>query len=140
MPWTVLTCMQLRMPVHEQEQNSGGLHDLLRVFVACAGEHIILLGEEHLPLVLQRLSKEHHFRAKVKGILVESGAPDALYQSPADKSPLAAYVLYKDSSYQWNPNGTGISSLNIDIPIFYLEDSLTASAHSSALQNSQQVG
>ena len=107
--------------------------------MARAGEHIVFLREEHLPLVLQRLSKEHRFRAKVKGILVESGTPDVMYQSPADKSPLAEYALYKDSSYPWNPNGTGISRLDIGVPIFYMEGSLAASAHSSAFQNSQQV-
>ena len=90
--------------------------------------------------MLQRLGKEKHLRSRVKGILVSSGAADAPMQSPADKFPLAAHAPYKDSSYPWNPNGTGISNLDIDIPIFHLEDSRSASAKSSALQNSQQVG
>ena len=108
--------------------------------MTCAGEHIILLGEEHLPLVLQQLNKERHLRSRVKGILVGSGSADAPVQSPADIFPLAAYAPYKDSSYAWNPNGTGISNLDLGIPIFHLDDRLTASAQSSALHNSQQVG
>ncbi|CAL5224917.1 g7683 [Coccomyxa viridis] len=103
-----------------------------------SGEHIILLGEEHLPLVLQRLSKEKHLRSRVKGILVGSGSSDAPMHSPADIFPLAAYAPYKDRSYPWNPNGTGISNLDLGIPIFHLDDRLAASAQSSALHNSQQ--
>ena len=115
------------------------LHHLLSKVVARAGQQILLLWEEHLPLILQRLSKEKHLRAQVEGLLVSSGNLDAPTASPAEKFPLAAYAPYKDSSYPWNPNGTGISNLDIRIPIFYLEESLRASAYSSALQNRQQV-
>ena len=90
--------------------------------------------------MLQRLREEKHLRARVKGILVGSGATDAPEMSSADRFPLAAYAPYKDSSHPWNINGTGISNLDIDIPIFYLKDSLTASAHASALHNREQVG
>jgi len=78
-------------------------------------------------------------RSRVEGLLVSSGSSDAPTASPADKFPLAAYAPYKDSSYPWNPNGSGISDLDMRIPIFYLEESLRASAYSSALQNRQQV-
>jgi len=78
-------------------------------------------------------------RSRLEGLLVSSGSSDAPTASPADKFPLAAYAPYKDSSYPWNPNGSGISDLDIRIPIFYLEESLRASAYSSALQNRQQV-
>lgn len=119
---------------------AAGLGRLHHVSVVCAGARILLIEGDHLPLMLQRLSKEKHLRARVKGILVESGAADAPRQSPADKFPLAAYAPYKDSSHPWNINGTGVSDLDVDIPIFYLKDSLAASAHSSALHNSEQVG
>ena len=60
--------------------------------------------------------------------------------SPADSCPLTAYAPYKDSSYAWNPSGTGISSLDIDIPIFHLEEGLVAATQDRAVQNMQQVG
>ncbi len=119
---------------------SEGLGRHPQASATCAGEHIVLLGGEHLPLLLQRLSNEKRLRSRVKGILVGSGAADASIQSPADKFPLATYAPYKDRGYPWNPNGTGISNLDVDMPIFHLDDGLAVPARSSVLQNSEQVG
>ena len=96
------------------------------------------MGYKDLPLVLQRLQSERKLRASVQGLLVMPAGSAAA--SPADSCPLAAYAPYKETSYAWNPSGTGISSLDIDIPIFYLEEGLVATTQDRAVQNMQQVG
>ena len=102
-----------------------------------AGKGILLVGYKDLPLVLQRLQNERRLKANVIGLLVMPAGSAA--PSPADTCPLAAYHPYKNSSYAWNPSGTGISSLNIDIPIFHLEEGLVAATQDKAVRNMQQV-
>ena len=96
------------------------------------------MGYKDLPLVLRRLRSESKLKASIQGLLVMPAGSAA--PSPADSCPLAAYAPYKESSYAWNPSGTGISSLNIDIPIFHLDEGLMADTQNKAVQNMQQVG
>ena len=102
-----------------------------------SGKGILLVGYNDLPLVLQRLQAERKLKANVKGLLVKPAGSAA--PSPADTCPLAAYAPYKESSYAWNPSGTGISSLDNDIPIFHLEEGFVAATQDKAAQNMQQV-
>ena len=139
-PGCAQTLVQLCKRLAVSVCKAVGVGHLCHMSVICAGEHIILIEGEHLALILQRLREEKHMRARVKGILVGSGTADAPKMSPADRFPLAAYAPYKASSHPWNINGTGISNLDIDIPIFHLEDGLTASVHRSTLLNREQVG
>ena len=96
------------------------------------------MGYKDLPLVLRRLQSERKLKASVRGLLVMPA--DSAAASPADSCPLAAYAPYKDNIYAWNPSGTGISSIDIDIPIFHLDESLVATTQDRAVQNMQQVG
>lgn len=89
--------------------------------------------------MLRRLQAEKHLKANVEALLVVSGKPGASAWSPADKFPLAEYAPYKDASHSWNPSGTGISNLDLDMPIFHLEEKLQESALDKARHNEQRV-
>jgi hypothetical protein len=105
----------------------------------CAGKSIILIGDEDVPLLLRRLQTDKHLQSRVLGILVTSGSSQVPSKSPAERFPLAEYAPYEDTNHAWNPTGTGISSLDISIPIFHLEAGLQARAQGGAMQNGQQV-
>lgn len=92
-----------------------------------------------MPLLLRRLQTDKHLQSRVMGILVTSGSSQVPAKSPAERFPQAEYAPYEDTNYAWNPTGTGISSLNISIPIFHLEADLQAKAQAAAMQNGQQV-
>ncbi len=60
--------------------------------------------------------------------------------SPAPISPLAEYALYPERGYQWNPQGTGLSSMAFPFPVFLLDNDTTASAQLRAQYNADRVG
>ncbi|MBN8558063.1 MAG: hypothetical protein J0L74_10400, partial [Burkholderiales bacterium] len=55
-------------------------------------------------------------------------------------SPLAEYALYPERGYQWNPQGTGLSSMAFPFPVFLLDNDTTASAQLRAQYNADRVG
>ncbi|GAB4818162.1 hypothetical protein N2152v2_005208 [Parachlorella kessleri] len=73
---------------------------------------------------------------KVQAVLVEAGTPANF--SPAPISPLAEYALYPERGYQWNPQGTGLSSMAFPFPVFLLDNDTTASAQLRAQYNADR--
>lgn len=98
----------------------------------------MLVPEEQLAVLLQRLQTDDSMRDSVKGVLVVAGTPTWL--SPAEQFPLAAYAPYRETGYQWNQNGTGISMLDIGrTPVFLLEGHLAVEAQQHAEANAAKV-
>lgn len=67
---------------------------------------------------LDLLQKTH----RVNGILLMPTNMIKAMNSPDVTYPNKAYGLYPSSSYEWNPNGTGLSYVNFDYPIFRLDN------------------
>lgn len=95
------------------------------------------MEEQQLASLIGRLQASTALRARIKGILVVPGGPAQL--SPAEAFPLAEHAPYDPGSYAWNPNGTGISALDLGTPVFLLEQDAPAAAQAHAACNAERV-
>lgn len=103
-----------------------------------ADDSMVLVPEEQLAVLLQRLQASSALQKRVKGVLVLPGSPASL--TYADRFPLAQYAPYAASDYAWNRNGTIVSMLGIGtIPVFLLEGDAAAQAQQHAKENALKV-
>ena len=57
---------------------------------------------------------------QIAGVLVDFSeeGEKPLFYSPDDVYPNKAFGLYPNSTFEWNPHGTGISFLSVRVPVF----------------------
>ncbi|KAL2333210.1 hypothetical protein Fmac_014423 [Flemingia macrophylla] len=86
----------------------------------------ILVSADEFPSLFTRISDDSSFAIKVSGVLVE---PKIDLQnnlkgfSPDQKFPQAQFAPYHNTSYEWNPIGSGIMWKSYDFPVFLLTES-----------------
>jgi nicastrin len=71
---------------------------------------------------------------RVNGVLVMPTNLTHIMESPDVTYPNRQYGLYPLSDHQWNPNGTGLSYMNFDYPIFRLK-----SYHVEQVENASRM-
>lgn len=100
----------------------------------------VLLPFSELSSFLKRTLSESVFAQKVAGLLVES-VPDldntrALWGvSDDEKFPQAEFAPYTDTSYVWNPPGSGIIEQHYNFPVYLLSENGTRTLQQVALEN-----
>ncbi|KAI4299624.1 hypothetical protein L6164_033063 [Bauhinia variegata] len=98
----------------------------------------ILVSLDEFPSLFTRISDDLSFASKVGGVLVESG-PDMQNKlkgfSPEKKFPQAEFAPYHNSSYEWNPVGSGIIWNSYNFPVFLLSESGTKVLQEAVLKN-----
>lgn len=86
----------------------------------------VLVSLDEFPTLFTRISDDSSFASKVGGVLVE---PSTDFQkklkgfSPDQKFPQAQFALYHNTSYEWNPIGSGIMWKSYNFPVFLLTES-----------------
>lgn len=86
----------------------------------------ILVSLDEFPTLFTRISDDSSFASKVGGVLVE---PRIDLQnnlkgfSPDQKFPQAQFAPYYNTSYEWNPIGSGIMWKSYGFPVFLLTES-----------------
>lgn len=86
----------------------------------------ILVSLDEFPTLFTRISDDSSFARKVGGVLVEPGT-DMQNKlkgfSPDQKFPLAQFASYHNTSFEWNPIGSGIMWKSYGFPVFLLTES-----------------
>ncbi|KAI4321244.1 hypothetical protein MLD38_034649 [Melastoma candidum] len=98
----------------------------------------VLLSVDQLDGFFKRISNDADFSGNVFGALVESESPSQnsiLGFSPADKFPQAIFAPYQNSSYEWNPLGSGILQNVHQFPLFLLSENSSSSVHKLSTVN-----
>ncbi|QCD98450.1 nicastrin [Vigna unguiculata] len=86
----------------------------------------ILVSVEDFPTLFTRISDDSIFASKVSGVLVE---PSTDLQnkingfSPDQKFPQGQFAPYRNTGYEWNPNGSGVMWKSYNFPVFLLTES-----------------
>lgn len=86
---------------------------------------------------IQLLHNDSALRGKVAGLLVGAETPEA--DSPDSKFPLAAYMPYKAPNFTWNPHGTPVLDLQLDLPLLLLDNTTGPEALARAAFNEAAV-
>ncbi|XVF24636.1 hypothetical protein REPUB_Repub13aG0144200 [Reevesia pubescens] len=98
----------------------------------------ILLSMDDLEGFFTRISNDSSFARNVGGVLVEAGFESQHKLkgfSPAQKFPQADFAPYHDTSYEWNPIGSGIMWKSYNFPVFLLSESSTSTLQEIAMKN-----
>ncbi|KAE8713861.1 Nicastrin [Hibiscus syriacus] len=98
----------------------------------------ILLSMDDVQGFFSRVSNDSSFARNVGGVLVESGVAIQHKQkgfSPAQKFPQAAFAPYLNTTYEWNPIGSGIMWKSYNFPVFLLSESSTSALQEIAMKN-----
>ncbi|XP_042398204.1 nicastrin-like [Zingiber officinale] len=100
----------------------------------------ILLPLEKLESLFQRVSKDVDFAHKIAGVLVESDEYPSKSTgfSPAEKFPQAAFAPYKNHSYEWNADGSGIMLNHYNFPVFLLSPQANSIVQELADKNAEE--
>eukprot|EP00008_Paramoeba_atlantica_P014847 CAMPEP_0201479620 /NCGR_PEP_ID=MMETSP0151_2-20130828/4293_1 /ASSEMBLY_ACC=CAM_ASM_000257 /TAXON_ID=200890 /ORGANISM="Paramoeba atlantica, Strain 621/1 / CCAP 1560/9" /LENGTH=663 /DNA_ID=CAMNT_0047861197 /DNA_START=54 /DNA_END=2042 /DNA_ORIENTATION=- len=82
---------------------------------------VLVVGWEMWARVASGLAER---KKEIAGVLVDQSDENRkpLQYSPDEAFPNKEFGLYPDSTYEWNPNGNGLSFLNAQIPIFAVTD------------------
>ncbi|MBA0576944.1 hypothetical protein Golob_028111 [Gossypium lobatum] len=87
---------------------------------------------------IQRISNDSSFASNVAGVLVESRV-EIQHKlkgfSPARKFPQAEFAPYHNTTYEWNPIGSGIMWKSYNFPVFLLSESSTSTLQEIAMKN-----
>ncbi|OMO49469.1 Nicastrin [Corchorus olitorius] len=89
----------------------------------------IFLSMDDVEGFFSRISKDSVFASNVGGVLVKSedGIVNKLKGfSPAQKFPQAQFAPYANTTYEWNPIGSGIMWKSYNFPVFLLSESSTS--------------
>ncbi|OMO66813.1 Nicastrin [Corchorus capsularis] len=89
----------------------------------------VLLSMDDVEGFFSRISKDSVFASNVGGVLVKSedGIVNKLKGfSPAQKFPQAQFAPYANTTYEWNPIGSGIMWKSYNFPVFLLSESSTS--------------
>ncbi|MBA0659961.1 hypothetical protein Goklo_012035, partial [Gossypium klotzschianum] len=87
---------------------------------------------------IQRISNDSSFASNVAGVLVESRVEiqhELKGFSPARKFPQAEFAPYHNTTYEWNPIGSGIMWKSYNFPVFLLSESSTSTLQEIAMKN-----
>ncbi|XVF41348.1 hypothetical protein PTKIN_Ptkin01aG0272900 [Pterospermum kingtungense] len=98
----------------------------------------ILLSMDEVQGFFSRISNDSSFARNVYGVLVESGVEiqrELKGFSPAQKFPQAEFAPYHNTTYEWNPIGSGIMWKSYNFPVFLLSESSTSSLQEIAMKN-----
>ncbi|XP_057496220.1 nicastrin-like isoform X1 [Actinidia eriantha] len=98
----------------------------------------ILMSLHEFDNFFHRVSNDLNFARNVGGVLVESGTEiqnELKGFSPDEKFPQAEFSPYRNTSYQWNPFGSGIKRNNYNFPVFLLSESSTPTLKEAAIKN-----
>jgi hypothetical protein len=101
---------------------------------------MVLVREEQLATFVRRLEADRTLRGRIAGVLVVPGADPPAALSHAAAFPLAAFAPYAPAGYKWNPEGDGLNSVEIPVPVFLLDGDALEDAREAAAANSDQVG
>ncbi|GMI90404.1 NCT [Hibiscus trionum] len=98
----------------------------------------ILLSMDDVQGFFSRISNDSSFARNVGGVLVESGV-EIQHKlkgfSPAQKFPQAEFAPYLNTTYEWNPIGSGIMWKSYNFPVFLLSESSTSALQEIAMKN-----
>ncbi|XP_022743603.1 nicastrin-like isoform X2 [Durio zibethinus] len=98
----------------------------------------ILLSMDDVQGFFSRISNDSSFARNVGGVLVESGV-EIQHKlkgfSPAQKFPQAEFSPYHNTTYEWNPIGSGIMWKSYNFPVFLLSESSTSTLQEIAMKN-----
>lgn len=98
----------------------------------------ILVSMDDMEELFKRILNDSNFAANVGGVLVESWneTRNKLKEfSPSSKFPQAEFSLYPNTSYEWNPIGSGIMWRSYNFPVFLLSESSTLTLQEVATRN-----
>ncbi|XP_016685963.1 nicastrin isoform X1 [Gossypium hirsutum] len=98
----------------------------------------ILLSMDDVHGFFSRISNDSSFASNVAGVLVESRV-EIQHKlkgfSPARKFPQAEFAPYHNTTYEWNPIGSGIMWKSYNFPVFLLSESSTSTLQEIAMKN-----
>ncbi|XWS65719.1 hypothetical protein CRYUN_Cryun05aG0137700 [Craigia yunnanensis] len=98
----------------------------------------ILLSMDDVQGFFSRISNDSSFARNVCGVLVETGV-EIQHKlqgfSPAQKFPQAEFAPYHNTTYEWNPIGSGIMWKSYNFPVFLLSESSTSTLQEIAIKN-----
>jgi len=106
------------------------------------GRRVVLLTYRLLDAFLGRLASDPSAAANVAGILLrapsegadgEAVLPESF--SPAERAPMAPLAPYANSSYEWNPRGSGLGMRRLPFPLFLVPSSTGAALDALAQDN-----
>ncbi|KAF5480037.1 hypothetical protein F2P56_000812 [Juglans regia] len=106
--------------------------------IALSQSSAVLVSSDELQSFLSRIWHDSSFAGNIAGVIVES---ENEFQnkskgfSPAGKFPLAEFAPYQNTSYEWNPIGSGIMWNAYDFPVFLLSESSTLTLQEAANKN-----
>ncbi|KAI4389344.1 hypothetical protein MLD38_001578 [Melastoma candidum] len=98
----------------------------------------VLLSVDQIDGFFKRISNDPVFSGNIVGALVELESPSQnsiLGFSPADKFPQAIFAPYKNTSYEWNPLGSGILQNAHQFPVFLLSENSSSTVHKLSTMN-----
>ncbi|XVE90848.1 hypothetical protein DITRI_Ditri20bG0109100 [Diplodiscus trichospermus] len=103
-----------------------------------AQPYTILLSMDDVEGFFSRISNDSSFARNVRGVLVESEV-EIQHKlkgfSPALKFPQAEFAPYHNTTYEWNPIGSGIMWKSYNFPVFLLSESSTSTLQEVAMKN-----
>ncbi|KAG6659988.1 hypothetical protein I3843_03G069500 [Carya illinoinensis] len=106
--------------------------------IALSQPSAVLVSSDEIQSFFTRIWHDSSFAGNIAGVIVES---ENEFQnkskgfSPAGKFPLAEFAPYQNTSYEWNPIGSGIMWNAYDFPVFLLSESSTLTLQEAAIKN-----
>ncbi|XP_041002422.1 nicastrin isoform X2 [Juglans microcarpa x Juglans regia] len=106
--------------------------------MALSQSSAVLVSSDEIQSFFTRIWYDSSFARNIAGVIVES---ENEFQnkskgfSPAGKFPLAEFAPYQNTSYEWNPIGSGIMWNAYDFPVFLLSESSTLTLQEAAIKN-----
>ncbi|GLI69868.1 hypothetical protein VaNZ11_014585 [Volvox africanus] len=99
------------------------------------GKRVVVVPSTEADKFLSQMLADSEMRSRVAGVLVDPTGGRPSRHSTAEKFPSAAYALYDNRSYVWNPVGTGFTRQYFGMPIYMLTASLAAETARRAAYN-----
>ncbi|XP_021757387.1 nicastrin-like isoform X1 [Chenopodium quinoa] len=97
----------------------------------------ILLSVDAVQSFFNRVATDADFGRNIGGVLVEAESNKEKLKgfSPDEKFPQSKFSPYKNLTYEWNPNGSGIMWHHYNFPVFLLSENNTSILKEVATKN-----